>query len=176
MKTIKSVIAGIYFLSTALFLSSCEDFLELSPRDSIPSDKAASDAGTIRAAIIGAYNSLQKYYAADYITLGTMPADNVAYNGTLNEYLQLDQNAVPVDNVITVNVYQSIYQAINSSNAIIASIAEINDPLLSATERDNILGEAYFIRALSYFDLIRGWGGVQIQLKPTDNLDVFKGI
>src|SRR5690606_13829434 len=34
-------------------------------------------------------------------------------------------------------------------------------------ERDGLIGEAYFIRALAYFDLARTWGGVQLILKPT---------
>jgi hypothetical protein len=44
------------------------------------------------------------------------------------------------------------------------------------TEKNKILGEAYFIRALSYFDLARGWGGVQLQLKSTTDLAGLKGI
>ncbi|HXO75463.1 MAG TPA: RagB/SusD family nutrient uptake outer membrane protein, partial [Puia sp.] len=39
-----------------------------------------------------------------------------------------------------------------------------------------ILGEAYFIRALGYFDLGRGWGGVQLQLTPTTVLGALKGV
>lgn len=52
----------------------------------------------------------------------------------------------------------------------------ITDPLLSVAEKNQILGEAYFIRALGYFDLGRGWGGVQLELKPTTDLSVLKGI
>jgi len=33
--------------------------------------------------------------------------------------------------------------------------------------RNQLLGEAYFVRALAYFDLARTWGGVQIVLQPT---------
>jgi hypothetical protein len=174
MKTIYKYITGISFM--VVLLSSCGDFLDVSPRSSISSDKAITDGGTLRAAIIGAYNSLQDYYSGNYISLGVMPADYVSYNGTLNQYLQLDQNAIPNDNVITVAVYQAIYRAINSANSIIDAIGAINDPLLTQAEKDRILGEAYLIRALGYFDLVRGWGGVQIQLKPTSDLEVLKGI
>jgi hypothetical protein len=177
MKTIYTYFASLSLLVSAVVsLPSCEDFLDVSPQNSIPSDKAITDAGTLRAAIIGAYNSLQGYYSGNFVSLGVMPADYVSYNGTLNQYLQLDQNAIPNDNVITVSVYQWIYRAINSANSLIDAIGKLNDPLLSQTERDNILGEAYFIRALGYFDLARGWGGVQIQLKPTSSLEALKGI
>jgi hypothetical protein len=134
------------------------------------------DVSTARAAIIGAYNGVQGYYAGNYPTLGTMPADNVIFNGTLSQYLQLDQNAIPADNVTTVATYQGIYKTINTVNSVIADVPGLTDPLLSEAEKNKILGEAYFIRALGYFDLGRGWGGVQLQLKPTTDLSSAKGI
>jgi hypothetical protein len=175
MKSYK-YIAGLSLITLSLFFASCESYLEETPTGSISSEKAITDVGTARAAIIGAYDAVQGYYASNYPTLGTIPADNVIFNGTLSQYLQLDQNAVPTDNVITVATYQGIYKAINSANAVIASVGDISDPLLTDTEKNKILGEAYFIRALGYFDLARGWGGVQLQLKPTTDLSVLKGI
>ncbi|OKS86087.1 RagB/SusD family nutrient uptake outer membrane protein [Mucilaginibacter polytrichastri] len=168
----------IYSLLVALSLSatSCKKYLDEKPNNLIATEDAITDAGTARAAIIGAYDRVQNYYASNYPTLGVMPADNVIFNGTLNEYLQLDQNAVPVDNVITVAAYQNIYKAINSANSVITAVPAVSDPLLTADEKNKILGEAYFIRALAYFDLGRGWGGVQLQLTPTTNLSSLKGV
>ncbi|SDL14140.1 RagB/SusD family nutrient uptake outer membrane protein [Siphonobacter aquaeclarae] len=157
-------------------LTSCDKYLEESPNNALPTASAIIDAGTARAAIIGAYSRVQGYYASSYPTLGTMPADNVIFNGTLSQYLQLDQNAVTPDNAVTLDVYQGIYRVINSANSIIAYVPGIQDPNLGSTEKNTILGEAYFLRALGYFDLARGWGGVQLQLKPTADLADLKGI
>ena len=178
MKHSTKYIAGIYLLIIGLAFASCEKYLSESPADSILSENAITDAGTARAAIIGAYDAVQGYYASSYPTLGTITTDNVIFNGTLSQYLQLDQNAVPTDNVITVSAYQGIYRAINSANSVIAKLGSgsINDPLLTDLEKSKILGEAYFIRALGYFDLARGWSGVQLQLKPTSDLSVLKGV
>jgi len=159
-----------------LVTASCKKYLEAIPNNALPTESAITDAGTARAAIIGAYDRVQSYYASSYPTLGTITTDNVVFNGTLSEYLQLDQNAVPTDNVITVSAYQSIYRAINSANSVIAYVPAVQDAQLTTAEKNKILGEAYFIRALSYFDLARGWGGVQLQLKPTTDLTVLKGI
>ena len=164
------------FLALSLTAVSCKKYLEEKPNNSILTEEAIVDAGSARAAIVGAYDRLQSYYASQYPTLGTITADNVIFNGTLSEYLQLDQNAIPTDNVITVGAYQGIYRTINSANGVIAYVPAVTDPLLTATEKNKILGEAYFIRALSYFDLARGWGGVQLQLKPTTDLSALKGI
>lgn len=168
-------IAGLALLS--LFsLSACKKYLTENPNSSIPTETAIIDAGTARAAIIGAYDAVQGYYAGSYPTLGTITADYVIFNGTLSQYLQLDQNAIPTDNVTTVAAYQGIYKAINSANSVIAYVPLVTDPLLGADEKNKILGEAYFIRALSYFDLARGWGGVQLQLTPTVDVAGLKGV
>jgi starch-binding outer membrane protein, SusD/RagB family len=157
-------------------LVSCKKYLTEDPNNAIPSETAIIDAGTARAAIIGAYDGVQSYYAGSYPTLGTITADLVVFNGTLSQYLQLDQNAIPTDNVTTVAAYQTIYKTINSANSVIAALPEINDPLLSEAEKNKLLGEAHFIRALGYFDLGRGWGGVQLQLTPTTTIDAIKGV
>lgn len=174
MKTL--YIKNLFLIAALLVTASCKKYLEEIPNNALPTESAITDAGTARAAIIGAYDRVQGYYASSYPTLGTITTDNVVFNGTLSEYLQLDQNAVPTDNVITVAAYQGIYRAINSVNSVIAYVPTVTDAQLTTAERNKILGEAYFIRALGYFDLARGWGGVQIQLKPTTDLTVLKGI
>ncbi|MCX2449664.1 RagB/SusD family nutrient uptake outer membrane protein [Pedobacter sp. PLR] len=171
-----SYLRNAVLIAFVLLSVSCKKYLEEVPDYALPTGSAITDASTARAAIIGTYDRVQNYYASAYPTLGTITTDNVIFNGTLSEYLQLDQNAIPTDNVITVSAYQSIYRTINSANSVITYVPLVNDPLLTDAEKNKILGEAYFIRALSYFDLGRGWGGVQLQLKPTTNLSVLKGI
>ncbi|MET0298956.1 MAG: RagB/SusD family nutrient uptake outer membrane protein [Flavitalea sp.] len=171
--TIKNITAVI---GLAILLTSCEKYLTEVPNNAIPSENAIRDAGTARSAIIGAYDGVQSYYAGNYPTLGTITADLVVFNGTLSQYLQLDQNAIPTDNVTTVAAYQGIYRTINAANSVIAGVPAVTDPLLTESEKNKILGEAYFIRALGYFDLARGWGGVQLQLTPTSTIDAIKGV
>ncbi len=166
----------ILFIAVALSTASCKKYLDEKPNNQISAEDAIVDVGTARAAIIGAYDGVQNYYAVNYTTLGIMPADNVIFNGTLNQYLQLDQNAIPADNVITVAAFQGIYKTVNAVNNIITRLPAVTDPLLTSAEKNQILGEAYFIRALCYFDLGRGWGGVQLELKPTTDISVIKGI
>jgi starch-binding outer membrane protein, SusD/RagB family len=166
----------LFLFALTLMTLSCKKFLTESPNNAIPTASAITDVKTARAAILGAYDAVQGYYAGDFPTLGTITADQVVFNGTLSQYLQLDQNAIPTDNVTTVAAYQGIYKAINIANSVIALVPGVQDPLLVETEKNKILGEAYFIRALGYFDLGRGWGGVQLQLTPTADVNGLKGV
>lgn len=163
-------------LTGLLAMGSCKKYLTETPNNALPFSAAIVDASTATAAVTGAYDAVQGYYASDFPTLGTITADNVVFNGTLSEYLQLDQNAIPTDNVITVSAYRGIYRAINSANNVIAAVPGVKDVQLSDSVKNVLIGEAYFIRALGYFDLARGWGGVQLQLTPTTTVDALKGV
>jgi len=178
MKQIISKTILILTAAAALSTPSCDDFLTLNPTGSIVADNAISDAKTARAAIIGVYSQLRavNFGGSSIHILGTMPGDNVRFGGTLTQYTQLDGNAYPTNNVVTVAVYSGLYQLINRANWIIADISKVNDPQLPQSEKDQILGEAYFARALGYFELARGWGGVQIQTSPTTDLSAITGI
>ena len=146
---------------------SCKDLLDPQPVQQLADERAITDAASARAATLGAYDRVQNYYQLDWPTLGFLPADNVRFNGTLNQYLQLDQNALSADNLLITETWTFIYQAVNAANNVIAGVPGISDPLLSAAEKNQLLGEGYFIRALAYFDLARGWGGVPLVLTPT---------
>jgi tetratricopeptide (TPR) repeat protein len=176
MKTIDTFIKRTTAFLLLFFVLSCENFLDVTPDSAIPEgNPTISNAGTLRAAIIGAYNELQGYNG-NLTTLATASGDNAVGNSSQSAYYQLNQHAVTTDHSTVVSTYGSLYRAVNITNTVIASIPAISDPQLSDAEKNRILGEAYFIRALGYFDLARGWGGVQIQTRPTDNLEVIKGI
>lgn len=170
-KNIKAVAFGL-----SLVLFSCDDLLDTKPYQQLSDSGAITDATSANAALLGAYSQVQNYYSLNYPTLGFLPADNVRFNGTLNQFLQTDQNSLTPDNVIITGAWTTIYQAINSANNVIETVPTLTDPVLTATEKNKITGEAYFIRALAYFDLGRGWGGVPLVTKPTRTIEDSKGI
>ena len=153
--------------TAALSLSACNDLLEPTPVQQLPDSQAIKDAGSARAATIGVYDRVQAYYQLNWPVLGFLPGENVRFNGTLNQFLQIDQNQLSADNVLITEAWTQMYQAVNGANNVIAAVPGINDPLLPAAEKNQLLGEAYFLRALVYFDLGRGWGGVPLALTPT---------
>ncbi|MDR2773265.1 MAG: RagB/SusD family nutrient uptake outer membrane protein [Tannerella sp.] len=163
-------------LAMVLLLNSCEEFLDLKPTGSIVADNAISDAKTARAAVIGGYSQLRSVYQGSINILGTMPADNVLFGASLTQYTQLDGNAYSTNNSVSLSAYHGLYSLINRANWVIADIGKVTDPALQEAEKNQLLGEAYFLRAYGYFDLARGWGGVQIQLAPTTDLNAITGI
>src|SRR5262249_41749517 len=69
-----------------------------------------------------------------------------------------------------VGMWQSAYSSINTANTAIASI---NASTTMAPDRKNIrLAEVRFLRALYYFDLVRTYGDVQLNLEPTQQISI----
>nr|WP_055562802.1 RagB/SusD family nutrient uptake outer membrane protein [Hymenobacter sp. AT01-02] len=153
--------------ATTLSITACHDLLDPTPVQQLPDDQAITDAGSARSATIGVYDRVQAYYQLNWPVLGFLPGENVRFNGTLNQFLQIDQNQLSADNVLLTEAWTQMYQAVNGANNVLAALPSINDPLLASAEKNQLLGEAYFLRALVYFDLGRGWGGVPLVLSPT---------
>lgn len=172
----KNTIRLLIFISAA-FLWSC-DVLDQNPEMSITDDQAFVSKSSTQAALTGVYSALQSgnYYGQDYVTLGYLPGDNVEWVGSFNFYQQVHANRLTSDNSTITGVWRAIYSTINGANHIIGKVQGVQDPLFSQQEKDQVQGEAYFIRALAYFDLARGWGGVPLVLEYTQSPDDGAGI
>lgn len=154
-----------------LAAAGCESPLETVPVDRIPSDQAITDGATARAALIGAYDALQSgsYYSLDLPMLGDLSADNLDHTGTFNYLGDVARNQVQADNSTITGVWTALYDAIARVNLILARVPDV--PGLAAAERDQILGEAYFLRALHYHNLVKLWGDVPMPLTPVASAD-----
>ena len=160
--TLSRQIAIIFALG---LLVSCDDYLTVEPRESISDELAIADKTSLNTALRGAYRSLGSggYYGGTYVQLGFVPSGDVVYQVFNN--LQ-DLNFLPEDGSFQ-SSWSAIYRTINITNHIIQKAPGIADINLSDAERQQILAEAHFIRALTYFDLARGFGGVPLKLTPT---------
>ena len=69
--------------------------------------------------------------------------------------------------------WNSFYQGIRNANIVVEK-APLSE-LLTEEERNLFLAEAKFLRALTYFDLVRNWGGVPLRTEQNiENKDVPK--
>ena len=63
------------------------------------------------------------------------------------------------------------YVAVNRSNFAIENISNMGNDQIKDDARKRLIGEAKFLRALAYFNLVRVYGGVPLVLKQTTSLD-----
>ncbi|WP_217604541.1 RagB/SusD family nutrient uptake outer membrane protein [Chitinophaga sp. GbtcB8] len=158
------------FLASVLLLS-CKKFLDVQPQDAISDDNSAAitDKSSAETATRGLYRALSAdaYYGSNFVSIGYLSGDNIVWTGSQSIIQQFISHNVRADNANIASAWSGIYATINRANHIIAKVPAVTDPLLTQQLKNQFTGEAYFVRALGYFDLARTWGGVQITLTPT---------
>lgn len=151
-------------------LAGCNSPLDVTPAGSIPSETAINDAPSAQAALMGAYAVLQRsgYYGQDFTTFAEVSSDNAVHSGTRTEYAEASANDLSPENGRVASIWQAIYDGINRANEILVKVPEIET--IDPDVRDEILGEAHFLRALHYHNLVKLWGGVPIRTEPAKSL------
>jgi len=148
--TIKNMIVATALL---LSLASCEkSFLELTPPTSLTPEYALATEADLQVALRGAYAGLKTtgMYGRSLPVLGDLMADNtyVSVQNT-GRYLGFSLYNYTVGDGDVAALWQNAYTVILRANNIINSKVADNANVLQYK------GEAYAIRALAYFDLVR---------------------
>ncbi|WP_276088583.1 RagB/SusD family nutrient uptake outer membrane protein [Pedobacter sp. JY14-1] len=158
----------LLFLLVPVLLGSCKKFLEETPYDTIPDDNTIYDRSSAEAAVRGAYRSLASlnYSAGFQNTILQSGGDVRSLNNAQTDLNIINYN-LRSDIAFLSTYWGNFYNTINRTNHIIEKVPAVVDNKLSDALRNQLLGEAYFIRAVSYFDLARVFGNVQIFLSPT---------
>ncbi len=153
------------------FAAGCDDALTVEPASEVPEEQAITDANGARAALAGLYDALQdgSYYGGELLFFGDLPSDDVDHVGTFTDYGDADANDLRADNTSVLFIWDAIYAAIGRTNQLIARIPAVDG--LSDDERNDFVGQAHFIRALAYHDLVKLWEGVPIRTEPPGSID-----
>jgi hypothetical protein len=157
-----------FLMPAALLIAAagCDSTLTTQPADRVPADQVIVDASTARAALVGAYDALQDldYYGRDIYVLGDLSADNAEHVGTFQYLGQVDRNQLQADNTAVTDTWIAVYEAISRVNLILQKVPDV--PGMTDADRNQILGEAHFLRALHYHNLVKYWGDVPMPLEP----------
>lgn len=160
----------IKFILPLLFLlTGCNSFLDVQPELQVDETQAITNASTAEVALNGLYNRLGNdgYYGSNFPALSYLSGGDVQWTGSQGAPQEITARKLTADNGYVSSAWSAIYRTILAANYLLETVPTLNDPLLTADRKNQIQGEALAIRALSYFDLVRGWGGVQLILKPT---------
>jgi len=169
------------YLSTLVGLlsfTSCKKYLDVQPRASISDAQTIYDNISAQTALTGVYAALASgsYYGTTFQSIGYLSGDNIQWTGSQSQVQEFINHNVSADNSTISSAWSAIYVAINRANNVIQKVPLVTDPLLTADAKNQILGQAYFIRGLAYFDLARTWGGVPIITRPTETATDNSGI
>lgn len=155
----------ITWLVVLTFLLSCKkDFIELSPQSSASTDALYKTDKDFQDAVVGIYTSYQSIYQT-FWQFGDLPGDDTEQQHSA----QLD--LVNINNFLATsatpslhNTWSDHYRIIFRANTVLEKI-EKADPAV-VTNKNRHIGEAKFLRALAYFNLVRIFGDVPMVTAP----------
>jgi hypothetical protein len=157
----------IFFGIVLLISISCDDFIDKKPVDQLTADELFTSAKNAETTVVASYRSLESpyYYGQAFIVVPEFAAGHLRHTASYPEYLEYEENRIRVDNPWSLNMWTAMYATINAANTIIEKAPSIPD----GTEalKQQFVREAKFIRALTYFNLVRGWGDVPLVLSST---------
>lgn len=171
MKTNINVNIQVLITGTLLFFgTSCSDFLEETDPSNITADSYYKTAEHAQAAVTAVYSNLKDIRGGAYgggpwlmVEFASGLADSdLGQADNSNIIRNLNNNS---DNGYGLAHWRSNYEGIANANLAISKIPNIQ---MNETLKKKFLGEAKFLRAHYYYQLVRLFGKVPLILDPID--------
>ncbi|HEX8018676.1 RagB/SusD family nutrient uptake outer membrane protein [Mucilaginibacter sp.] len=166
-------------LLICLLFGACKkQFLDKTPISQLSAVDFYKSQSDFDQAVVGIYVPLRPLYGvglADYgaWSMGEMRSDNTCFIFNFANRGYADREGVEtfLDDVNgggASNKYDNDYIIIGRANQVLAQIDNVG---LTGTAKDNDKGQALFLRAFAYFDLVQYFGDVPMVLAPPTTYD-----
>ena len=150
-----------------MLLGSCRKLIEVKlPVNQITSEAVFKSDATATAAMLGVYTDMMsspEQYSSGYLTYyGGLCADELLpyFPGAKDEFA--GNNISPANDALLYGFWQPAYRHIYACNAIIENLRTSGS--VSPAVRNNLLGEACFIRAFCLYQLVNLFGDIPLVL------------
>ena len=164
------ILTGILVFSLAIGCSD-KDLNQLNP-NAVTTDSYFKTDAQIRSSINGVYAAIQStnLVAREWFFTNDLRSDDVAAGGGQLETPrnQLLTGVHDTGNSLVAAVWTGAYRVIHRANVVVDNAATAAG--LTATVATQAVGEAKFLRAWSYFELVSMWGAVPLYKKYVTSL------
>lgn len=153
----------------------CSDYLNEEPQGLINPDVFIVSAENAEAVLLSAYANLKYHpdrtdqglhYWRGIWHFSELPTDDFADS---NRRFPPSIYTTDATYGVLSRTWEELYSVINRTNTLISRLPELEG--FSDSEKNEILGEAYFLRAFMYWKLVRHWGGVPLKLEEVTSLN-----
>ncbi|MEO6916190.1 MAG: RagB/SusD family nutrient uptake outer membrane protein [Chitinophagaceae bacterium] len=164
----------ILFFTIAIFaFGSCKKFLDLKPIDSPTEDNFYVDEKGLQGGLTSCYDALQDngLYGNIFLSLTEIRSDNMEDNdqgASGGVRYQIESFAERPDNTLVTESWLAHFRAIYRSNVILSRAPGI---VMDTARKNQIIGEASFLRALNYFNATRLWGKLPLIVRPQSSAE-----
>lgn len=168
LTTLKYSIPSVLALFAA---SSCStDILNVETKTFIEQEAYTSDPSWPSASMASLYVTLQtEYYQFDMFVNGDAASDVCYAGGDNTANFEIDDYNISTTNANVKRDWGYLYNGIMIANTVLEGADLCTVSGFTDDDRSVLKGEAKFIRALHYFNLVRLWGGVPLVLSTDIN-------
>jgi hypothetical protein len=152
-------------LCMLLLYTGCAKNLKEIPNSFLEEDNSFKTASDATVALDAVYARLRTIYSLTMVNLADLNSEELtiqAVGGASS--LELDNNVYTASNPNFDDFYTNNYLLIDRANRVIKNVPGI---AMDATAKAQIIGEAKFLRALAYFNLVQAFGDVPLVTTPT---------
>lgn len=168
----KSLIKNITLYSILLIFTGCDSFVEVDlPKSQLTNAAVFDSYSTADAAMADIYakirdtGPLNGSYTGISNQLGNYTDELTAYGGPSNPSIPFYNNTLLASSGNVLQYWNTSYNQIYAANAVLEGLQASKN--ITEDNKNNLLGEALFIRALSHFYLVKLYGGIPY-IKNTD--------
>ena len=162
-------------LAAVLMLGGgCRDFLEKEPLDRLSLDTYYTKESDAINAINATYSPFaggDDFWGKALWMIGDGASDNSMPGGTDPDFIPIDNFTVDADNPRLADTWRGHYNVIGRANVVLEKVPGIP---MNETLKTRVLGEARFLRALAYFNLVRIFGDVPLLTGVTTSVAQLK--
>lgn len=157
----------------SLWFTGCDDFLTTTPENVISSTEFFKNESQAEHGVMGVYAKLQDIYRSHWI-FTEQRSDNTTIqfndaNRGPHPIWYIDEFVAGPSNQNLEPYWGNVYEGIQRANTVLNSIDEIE--FSDTSQKEKLIGEAKFLRALFYFHLVRLFGDVPLILKQVQSPD-----
>jgi tetratricopeptide (TPR) repeat protein len=179
MNKMNSILSFVILL---VLFSGCDKYLDIDDPQSVSDNMALTSDEGVKSILIGAYSQFAQtaVYLGNILRNSELLAGNgeILYVGTIPWPRDIFNKSMVAANKDVTDQWRASYEVINTANNVISALEVVNE-----VDRDRVEGEALFLRALIYFDLVRFYGqqyqfgkpntqmGVPLIVEPTQGIN-----
>ena len=154
----------IYAFIVMAGLSACDDFLTENLKGDYNASNILSNKVQATAAVNAIYNAAA--YSVNLWKFGDVASDDAVKGGNDGDQAEigyLDDFSASSDNGVISEFWQNTYETISRANNVINGLGSAS---MSEADKAQLIAEAKFLRAYSYFQLVNIFGPVPLKLDP----------
>lgn len=173
IKQYKNKITILAFSMCLVLLSGCNDYLTVAPNDQPEAKNIYKSPKQAEQGILGVYSGLRQLSNDLYFYMSECRSDNawvLPVTDGFREYSEIGTFRATYELSTFNATWNNLYAVIYDANVALTKIPDIeftNDIL-----KNQLIGEAYFLRGWAYFELVRLFGNVPVIDRPMSPAEV----